>query len=74
LDESFGLVGYPILFTEHTRLAASAVSGMVQGKFQKLVLRLICSSTTWGIWLLMNKIIFKEGTTNLFDCFFTILY
>jgi hypothetical protein len=33
-------------------------SEMVQGKFQKSAWRLISNSTTWGIWLLRNKIIF----------------
>jgi hypothetical protein len=47
---------------------------MVQGKFQRLAWRLISSGTTRGIWLLRNKIVFEEGTINLFDCFFTILY
>jgi len=47
---------------------------MVHGKFQRLAWRLISSSTIWGIWLLRNKIIFEEGTINLFDCFSTILH
>ena len=47
---------------------------MVHGKFQKLAWRLISSSTIWGIWLLRNKIVFEEGTINLFDCFSTILH
>jgi len=47
---------------------------MVQGKFQRLAWRLISSGTIRGIWLLRNKIVFEEGTINLFDCFSTILY
>ena len=50
------------------------LSGMVQGKFQRLAWRVISSSTTWGIWLLRNKIVFKKGTISLFDCFSIILY
>jgi hypothetical protein len=50
------------------------LSGMVQGKFQRLAWRVISSSTTWGIWLLRNKIVFEEGTISLFDCFSIILY
>ena len=45
---------------------------LVQDKFQRLSWRLISSSTTWGIWLLSNKIVFEEGTISLFDCFSTI--
>jgi hypothetical protein len=47
---------------------------MVHGKFQRSAWRLISSSTIWGIWLLRNKIVFEEGTINLFDCFSTILH
>jgi hypothetical protein len=47
---------------------------MVHGKFQRSAWRLISSSTIWGIRLLRNKIVFEEGTINLFDCFFTILH
>jgi hypothetical protein len=46
----------------------------MQGKFQRLAWRLISNNTTWGIWLLMNKIVFEEKTISLFDCFFFILY
>ena len=47
---------------------------MIQDKFQRSAWRLISNSTTWGIWLLRNKIIFEEGTISLFDCFSTILH
>jgi hypothetical protein len=47
---------------------------MVQDKFQRSAWRLTSSSTTWGIWLSRNKIVFEEGTISLCYCFSTILH
>ena len=67
-------MGYPMLFTKHTRFTVSVVGRMVQGKFQRLAWRLISNSTIWRIWLLRNKIVFEEGTISFFYCFSSILH
>ena len=63
-----------VVYREHLTRCFYSGPKMVHDKFQRSAWRLISSSTIWGIWLLRNKIVFEEGTINLFDCFSTIIH